>query len=144
MSNAAQKASELAGGEKPSNGELRSPLAYWKTQLADLPAALELPTDRPRTSVLRFHAATHAVPLPLPLTEALQQLSCRERVPLAVTLLAAFQTLLQRYSGQEEIVVGSPRSDRSASRTSTDLLVLRTDLSGNPAFQELLHRVREV
>jgi amino acid adenylation domain-containing protein len=150
MRNATQTASELASGAKPTNGKLQGQHTYWKNHLANLPAALELPTDRPRTACQRFHGAGHSFSLSVPLTEALRELSRREDVTLAMTLLAAFQTLLQRYSGQEDIVVGSPIAKRSPPEFESEtgafanLLVLRTDMSGDPSFQELLSQVREV
>ncbi|HTI15983.1 MAG TPA: non-ribosomal peptide synthase/polyketide synthase [Dictyobacter sp.] len=129
---------------------LETQLQYWRTQLAGAPALLELPTDRPRPAVQTFVGARQSRILPAALQQALNTFSQREGVTLFMTLLAAFQLLLMRYSGQEDIVVGSP----IANRTRQDLegligmfvntLVLRTDLSGNPGFRELLERVREV
>ena len=129
---------------------LETQLAYWKQQLAGALPVLELPTDRPRPAVQTFRGARQSLRLPASLIQPLNALSQQEDVTLFMTLLAAFQTLLYRYTGQEDILVGSP----IAGRTWTELegligffvntLVLRTDLSGNPSFQQLLHRVREV
>jgi amino acid adenylation domain-containing protein len=124
-------------------------LAYWKQRLAGAPAVLELPTDRPRSAASSGRAARATRALPKRLTDDLKELSRREGATLFMTLLAAFKILLARYSGQEDIVVGTP----IAGRTHTELegligcflntLVLRTDLSGEPTFKELVARVRE-
>ncbi|HEX6287623.1 MAG TPA: amino acid adenylation domain-containing protein, partial [Herpetosiphonaceae bacterium] len=123
-------------------------LDYWKRQLASVPL-LDLPTDRPRPAVQTFQGARRSVVLPAPLAEALTRVSQREHVTLYMTLLAAFKIVLARYTGQTDIVVGTP----IANRTRTELegligffvntLVLRTDLGGNPTLHELLSRVRE-
>ncbi len=124
-------------------------LSYWKRQLADLPA-LQLPTDRPRPAVQTHRGARQELVLPKLLTEALKELSRREGVTLFMTLLAAFQVLLSRYSGQEDIAVGSPIAGRNRAEIEgligffANTLVVRTDLSGDPTFKELLRRVREV
>ena len=111
---------------------------------------LELPTDRPRPAVQAYRGARHAFVIPLPLTEALKALSRQEGVTLFMILLAAFQTLLYRYTGQTDVVVGSPIAGRIRTEIEgligcfVNALVLRTDLSGDPTFHELLGRVREV
>ena len=124
-------------------------LAYWKQQLADLPM-LEIPTDYPRPPVQTYHGAWASFALPRDLSTALNQLSRRERCTLFMTLLAAFQTLLSRYTGQDDVAVGSPIAGRTRVETEgligffVNTLVLRADLSGNPTFRDFLHRVREV
>jgi amino acid adenylation domain-containing protein len=129
---------------------LETQLAYWKQQLAGAPPGLELPTDRPRPSTQTYRGARQALELSPALTEALKALSHREGVTLFMTLLAAFQTLLHRYTGQDDIVVGSPIAGRNRPEVEgligffVNTLTLRTDLSGNPTFRELLGRVREV
>jgi amino acid adenylation domain-containing protein len=129
---------------------LESQLAYWKQQLASLPDVLNLPSDRPRPLKQSLCGATQSFTLPLELMKALQALSQQEGATLFMTLLAAFQTLLYRYSGQLDIVVGSPIANRQQAEVEdligffVNTLVLRTDLSGNPSFQQLLNRVREV
>jgi len=130
--------------------ELERQLAYWKEQLAGLPPLLELPTDRPRPAVQRYQGAHHSFALSKSLSQALESLSQEEGATLFMTLLAAFQTLLYRYTGQEDICVGTPIANRTRAEIEgligffVNTLVLRTDLSGDPSFRELLRRVREV
>jgi amino acid adenylation domain-containing protein/FkbM family methyltransferase len=125
-------------------------LAYWQQQLADLPALLELPTDHPRPPRQSFRGAHRTFTLPPALSKALSALSQREGVTLFMTLLAVFQLLLARYTGQTDIVVGSPIAGRLRAETEgligffVNTLVLRGNLSGNPTFRELLGRVRQV
>ena len=128
---------------------LEEQLAYWREQLTDA-AALELPTDRPRPAVLTSHGTMRSFALGKEVTEALKALSQTENVTLFMTLLAAWQILLSHYSGQEDVVVGTPIANRTHAQTEeligffVNTLVLRTDLSGEPTFRELLGRVREV
>jgi amino acid adenylation domain-containing protein len=128
---------------------LDSQLDYWKKQLGQSPT-LNLPTDRPRPPVQSFHGARHFFTLPLDLNESLEQLSRSEGVTLYMLMLAAFKVLLARYSGQDDIVAGTDIANRNRSEIEpligffANQLVLRTDLSGNPSFRELLSRVREV
>ncbi len=129
---------------------LEKQLAYWRKQLAGAPAVLALPTDRPRPSVQTFRGERRTLELSAELKEQLYDLSQHKGVTLFMTLLAAFQTLLYRYSGCEDIVVGSPSANRNRSEIEkligffVNTLVLRTDCSGNPSFLELLKRVRDV
>lgn len=129
---------------------LESQLQYWTQQLRGAPAILQLPTDYPRSPRPSHRGARHWLTLPASLTEPLKALSRQEGVTLYMTLLAAFQSLLYRYTGQTDICIGSPISNRHGSETEkligffVNTLVLRTDLSGNPSFRELLQRVREV
>ena len=129
---------------------LEEQLAYWREHLGGDLSVLELPTDRPRPAAQSFRGATQSFVLSGDLTESLKALSRREGVTLFMTLLAAFKTLLYRYTGQEDVVVGSPIAGRNRSEIEgligffVNTLVLRTDLSGNPTFRELLERVREV
>ncbi len=129
---------------------LEEQLAYWKQQLAGAPATLDLPTDRPRPAVETFSGAFVRELIPQTLVGELAALSRKEGVTLFMTLLAAFQTLLSRYTGKDDIVVGSPIANRVSGELENligffvNSLALRTDLSGKPSFRELLKRVREV
>ncbi|BDI18009.1 hypothetical protein ANSO36C_38110 [Nostoc cf. commune SO-36] len=128
---------------------LQTQLAYWQKQLDGI-SVLNLPTDRVRPAVPTYRGAKQFLELPHSLTQALETLSYQEDVTLFMTMLAAFQTLLYRYTQQEDIVVGSAIANRNRSELEgligffVNSLVLRSDLSGNPTFQELLNRVREV
>jgi amino acid adenylation domain-containing protein len=125
-------------------------LAYWKRQLGGSLPVLPLRTDRPRPATQSFRGARHPLALSQPLTASLKALSQSEGATLFMTLLAAFQTLLYRYTGQEDISVGSSVAGRNRAETEgligffLNTLVLRADLSGNPCFRELLRQVREV
>ncbi|HET9387024.1 MAG TPA: amino acid adenylation domain-containing protein, partial [Gemmatimonadales bacterium] len=127
---------------------LQAQLDYWKQQLADLPA-LGLPTDRPRPPIATHKGAHCSFDLPAHLCDALKALGRSAGTTLFMTLLAAFQVLLYRYSGQEDIAVGTPIAGRGRTEFEgligffANTLVLRSDLSGNPSFRELLSRVRE-
>ena len=129
---------------------LQPMLAYWKRQLAGAPARLELPTDRPRPANQSFAGAMHAFSLSERLTGALRDLSRRESVSMFMLLVAAFQALLARYAQQEDVSVGTFVAGRTELETEdlvgflVNNLVLRTDLSGDPSFRELLGRVRDV
>ncbi|MBW4575234.1 MAG: amino acid adenylation domain-containing protein [Aphanothece sp. CMT-3BRIN-NPC111] len=129
---------------------LEAKLTYWKQLLGGNPPALELPTDKPRSHIQTFQGASQTCELSLNLSKRLQELSNQENVTLYMTLLAAFQTLLHRYTNQDDIVVGTDIANRTRSETEAligffvNLLVLRTDMRGNPSFRELLQRVREL
>ncbi|MBV9790045.1 MAG: AMP-binding protein, partial [Chloroflexi bacterium] len=124
-------------------------LGYWTQQLAGSPPILELPTDYSRPTTFEFHGAEHTFVIDPELTAQLHALSQREDVTLFMTLLATFNVLLSRYTGQHDLVVGSPVAGRSAPDVEpligffVNMLALRTDLSGNPSFRDLLARVRE-
>jgi aspartate racemase len=129
---------------------LEEQLTYWRQQLDGSSPVLELPTDHPRPPIQTFEGARQTLILPPPLVEALKSFSREEGVTLFMTLLAGFQTLLYRYTGQEDISIGSPIANRNRTEIEgliglfINTLVLRTGLSGNPTFRELLKRVREV
>jgi amino acid adenylation domain-containing protein len=131
------------------NQEWEAQLAYWQQQLENCPPVLQLPTDRPRPAVQTFRGATQSFSLSSELSQAIASLSRQAEVTLFMTLLAAFKTLLYRYTSQEDILVGSPIANRHRAETNdligffVNTLVLRTDLSGNPSFWELLKRVKE-
>jgi amino acid adenylation domain-containing protein/non-ribosomal peptide synthase protein (TIGR01720 family) len=133
-----------------SKEHLQNHLSYWKQQLAGATTVLELPTDKPRPAVQSFRGATTHFQLSPSLTEKLKYLSQQSGCTLFMTLLAAFQTLLYRYTGQDDISVGTPIANRKYSEIQgligvfVNTLVMRTDLSGNPSFRELLNRVRQV
>jgi amino acid adenylation domain-containing protein len=129
---------------------LAEQLAYWRNQLQGAPSLLALPTDRPRPAMQTFSGAAHTLMFPPELSAALKSLSQREGVTLFMTLLAAFQMLLCRYTGQMDISVGTPIANRNRAEVEgliglfANTLVLRTNLDGNPSFRELLQRVKEV
>jgi amino acid adenylation domain-containing protein len=132
-----------------SGDTLARQLSYWRDRLADLPTLL-LPTDRPRPATPTFEGAYKPLVIPAAVVEGIEAISRSEGATLFMGLLAAFDVLLHRYTGQDDIVVGSP----SAGRTRPELedligffvngLVLRVDVSGNPTFRQLLGRVREM
>jgi amino acid adenylation domain-containing protein len=129
---------------------LETKLEYWRKQLAGASSVLELPTDRPRPLVQSFRGRRHYSVQSTELWSKLKNLCQQENVTLFIALLAAYYAFLQRYTGQEDINVGSPFSNRNRVETESliglllNLVVLRVDLSGNPTFSELLQRVREV
>ncbi len=124
-------------------------LAYWKQQLSGAPPVLELPTDHIRTPHRSHRGGVLVFSLPKSLAAALKDLSRQEGVTIFITLLAAFNTLLYRYTGQEDMVIGTVSAGRRHSQTRKMMgcfinpFVLRTNLSGNPSFRELLKRTRE-
>jgi amino acid adenylation domain-containing protein len=124
-------------------------VSYWKENLAGAPSLLELPTDRPRPPSQGFSGARQQVVIPRELTESLRELAEQQNATLFMVLLAAFQVLLFRHAGQEDIVVGVPIAGRNKPELENviglfiNMLAMRTDLSGNPTFRELLGRVRE-
>jgi amino acid adenylation domain-containing protein len=129
---------------------LASQKDYWKTQLAGANTVLELPTDYPRPPVQSYRGATQSLMLPQTLSASLTALSRQEGVTLFMTLLAAFATILHRYTGQEDILIGSPIAGRNRSEIEgligffINTVVLRTDFSHNPSFRSLLNRVRQM
>ncbi|MEG4109751.1 amino acid adenylation domain-containing protein [Microcoleus sp. S13_C5] len=123
---------------------LQESLAYWKKQLAGAPPLLPLPTDRPRPPEQSFRGASRSFCISAEITAALNQLSGNEGVALSTTLLAAFNILLYRYTGTEDVIVGSPFVSRVNAENFVNAVPLRTDMSGNPTFPEFLGRVRKV
>ena len=123
-------------------------LGYWRQQLSGLPV-LQLPTDRPRPAVQRFRGARQPLVLTRSLTAALNDLSRREGATLFMTLLAAFNVLLHRYTAQEDFAVGTYVAGRDRVELEPligffiNTLVMRTSLSGDPTFRQVLARVKE-
>jgi len=129
---------------------LEGQLEYWRRQLAGAPAVLELPADRPRPRVQSYRGATSEFRLRGELTAALKDLSRRSGVTLFMTLLAGFEVLLWRLSGQEDICVGTAIANRTRRETEgvigffVNTLVLRAEMKGEMSSRELLGQVREV
>jgi len=125
-------------------------LKYWRGKLGGELPALELPSDRPRPEAPSFQGAAIGFSISDHVTSLLEALSRRHEATLYMTLLAAFQTLLYRYDGQPDVLVGSPVAGRNRAEVENligffvNTLVLRTDLAGNPTFPELLGRVKQV
>jgi hypothetical protein len=128
---------------------LETQLNYWLCQLDGAPKLLQLPTDRPRPTVQTYRGATQSFTLNTDLTQKLQTLSRESGTTLFMTMLAAFATLLYRYSGQSDILIGSPIANRNRSEIESligffvNTLVLRTHFEDNPSFENLLARVKE-
>ncbi|MGD2147998.1 MAG: condensation domain-containing protein, partial [Anaerolineae bacterium] len=128
---------------------LEAQLSYWRRQLSGAPTVLDLPTDRPRPAVQSFSGARQSERLSAALYKRLNALSREEDVTLFMTLLAAFNVILHRYTGAQDILVGTPIANRNRAEIEgligffANTLVLRGDLSGDPTFRELLARVRE-
>jgi amino acid adenylation domain-containing protein len=125
-------------------------LSYWRQKLAGAPTVLELPTDRPRTAIQSYRGARQSRLLPHSLYAALQRVSRHEGVTLFMTLLAAFQTVVYGYTGQEDLLLGFPVANRNRTEFEgligllSNLLVLRTNFSRDSSFRTLLAQVREV
>ncbi len=132
-----------------AGGALDRQLAYWKAQLDGAPPMLALPTDRPRPPLQSHRGSWDGIVLPVALVKSLKELSRREGVTLFMTLLAAFDLLLHRYTGQGDIVVGTPVANRTRAETEgligffVNTLVLRTRVDEDGSFLDLLQRVRE-
>jgi amino acid adenylation domain-containing protein len=125
-------------------------LSYWKRQLDGAPPVLELLTDRPRPPIQSHRGATHVFTIPEYLSHELESLCRQERATLFMLMLAAWKILLFRYTGRNDISIGSPVAGRDRIETErligffANTLVMRTDVSGDPTFRDLLSRVREV
>ena len=134
--------------ERLSTGGLERQLSYWRERLTGA-TALDLPLDYPRPAMQTFSGASISATLPAELASALRNLARSENATLFVTLLAAFQVLLSRHAGQEDIVIGTPMAGRSRRELENliglfvNTVVVRTDLSGSPTFRELLRRTKE-
>jgi amino acid adenylation domain-containing protein len=129
---------------------LQDQLRYWSERLSGAPPQLHLPTDRPRPAKASFAGALLKFELPAILCGALDEFGRREGATPFMVLLAAYQVLLSRYSGQQDLIVGSGVAGRTHAQTEgligffVNTLVLRTDLSGNPTFRELVERTKDV
>ena len=136
--------------ERLSGDALNEQMAYWKQQLQGAPPLLELPCDHSTPTIQTYLGSRHTFALTKELTKALKALSGRENVTLYVTLVAAFQTLLHRYTGQNDLLIGTVTGERKYLEIQKlmgyflNTLVLRTRLTDNPSFRELLIRTREV
>ena len=134
--------------ERMSGDRLSRLLDHWTRELDGAPALLELPTDRPRPATKSYRGAALPFTVPAGVTRQLELLGRQEGATLFMTLLAAFDVLLFRYSGATDVVVGSPIANRTRAELErvigffANTLVLRTDLGGDPTFRELLSRVR--
>ncbi|HEX2095478.1 MAG TPA: amino acid adenylation domain-containing protein, partial [Longimicrobiaceae bacterium] len=132
-----------------SGDVLERQLGYWRERLAGAPPLLEFPMDRPRPGMQTYRAASRSLHISPSLAQRLHSLGRREGATLFMTLLAAFDVLLARHSGQTDVVVGTPIANRTRSETEgligffLNTLALRTDLSGDPTFRQVLGRVRE-
>jgi len=128
---------------------MASQLAYWRQQLHDPLPVLALPTDRPRGTTLSFRTERQTLVLPEALSAAIKHLSRRQGNTLFMTLLAAFKVLLYSYTGQDDLCIGTLVANRQRQEVEglighfVNTVLLRTDLSGNPTFREVLRRVRE-
>ncbi|MBZ4410591.1 non-ribosomal peptide synthase/polyketide synthase, partial [Myxococcus sp. XM-1-1-1] len=128
---------------------LEEQVGYWRKKLEGAPSHLDLPTDKPRPAQQSFHGAAALMHLPLPLTEALETFARREGATPFMVLLAAFQVLLQRHSGQDDILVGSPIAGRRLAESEAligyfaNTLVLRSRIRGQDSFRALLAQVRD-
>ncbi|HEX5223219.1 MAG TPA: amino acid adenylation domain-containing protein, partial [Verrucomicrobiae bacterium] len=136
--------------EQFQNGKLEEELAYWRQQLQGAPVLLELPADHSRPATQSFRGGCCSISLTQELHERLKIIARREGVTLYLLLLTAFKVLVHRYTGREDLVIGTPIAGRSETETESLIgffvrtLALRTDLSGNPIFRELLERVKQV
>src|SRR6185436_11549166 len=129
---------------------LEQEIAFWRERLSPLPPPLQLPADHPRPPVQTFRGGAGSVSIPAGIAEAMRRLARREGATLFMTLLAAFEALLGRLTGETDLAVGTGIANRTRLELEpligffVNTLVLRVDCSGDPTFRELLGRVREV
>jgi amino acid adenylation domain-containing protein len=135
--------------ERLGGAELQAQLAYWTERLAGAPAALTIPTDRPRPTVQSFAGGHVPITVSRDVTEGLRALARRHGATLYMTLLAAFQVLLARHAGQDDVLIGSPIAGRPRIELEgligffANTMVLRGELAGDPTFCKLLRRTRD-
>src|SRR5690349_1178930 len=135
--------------ERMNGDEYQKDLDYWRQQLAGAPFVLDFPTDFPRPPIQNFHGARVYVSYPKSLLDGLKELSRREGVTMFMTLMAAYKTLIYRYTNQHDLLISTPIGTRLRPETENlvgyllNLLIVRTDLSGNPTFRELLKREQD-
>lgn len=140
---------DFAVWQRQQESKYQEQLNYWQQKLSPLPPVLDLPFDYSRPEVQTFRGGQIKFSLSSELTQQLQSLSQQENATLFMTLLAGWQTLLSRYTGQTDITIGSPITKRDRAEIEnligffSNTLVLRTDLGGNSSFREILQRVRE-
>src|SRR6185503_13195307 len=132
-----------------NEGALDEQLSHWQSTLKGAPPFVSFPSSRPRPAVQTFRGAAQSLEFSAPVSTAITALSQREGATLFMTMLAAFNVLLYRYTGQVDVLIGTPIANRNRAEIEgiiglfANTLVLRTDLSGNPTFRELLGRVKE-
>jgi len=135
--------------ERMNGDEYKKDLEYWRRQLAGAPFILDFPTDFPRPPIQNFRGARVYVSYPKSLLDGLKELSRREGVTMFMTLMAAFKTLIYRYTNQHDVLISTPIGTRLRPETENlvgyllNLLIVRTDLSGDPTFRELLKREQD-
>jgi amino acid adenylation domain-containing protein len=134
--------------QRMQGSTLEKQLAYWRERLGDAPPLLELPTDHPRPAAQSYRGNSYELDMPGGLADRLEALGRGEGATLHMVLLGAFQVLLAKYGGSDDVVVGSPVAGRTRPATEdligffVNTVALRTDLSGDPTFREVLRRVR--
>jgi amino acid adenylation domain-containing protein len=135
--------------ERMNGDEYKKDLEYWRKQLQGAPFVLDFPTDFPRPPIQNFRGARVYVSYPKSLLDGLKELSRREGVTMFMTLMAAFKTLIYRYTNQHDVLISTPIGTRLRPETENlvgyllNLLIIRTDLSGDPTFRELLKREQD-
>jgi amino acid adenylation domain-containing protein len=117
-------------------------VSYWQQQLAGSLPLLNLPTNKPRRSLITGNTETYSILLPIDLVDSLKLVSQQQDAEIFTTLLAVFKILIYRYCDRHDILIGSPTTSKGG--TIFDRIVLRTDLSGNPTFSEVLQRIKKV
>ncbi|HEX6749437.1 MAG TPA: amino acid adenylation domain-containing protein [Longimicrobium sp.] len=128
---------------------LEAQVAWWRRHLAGAPAVITLPTDRPRPPAQSHRGARIDFSIPAPLAEGLRAVALEQRATPFMALLASFTLLLSRWSGQDDVVVGTPVAGRTRREVEgviglfVNTLPIRTELAGDPTFRALLARVRE-